>query len=164
LEHILFTYELRAGVSERFMEIQAIGEYCRQAKDAIRIGKLLNRRDAVNFFAEQMPYDLLLRAQTQGPLKRYSDYRLHLLTEYDLRYGTDYYLTLHTFLRNACNRTQAARQLCVQRNTIDYRMSKIHELLGLKAHDGEDYLKLYLAFKAEELEEARLCAGFAGKN
>jgi sugar diacid utilization regulator len=163
LERVLSAYGLRAGVSERFTEIQALGEHCRQAEDAIGIGKLRNRQDVVNFFAEQMPYDLLLKAKTQGSLKRYDDYRLHILTEYDSRYGTDYHMTLHTFLRNACSRTQTAQHLHICRNTIDYRMNKIRELLDFNAHNGEDCLKLYLAFKAEELEKASLRADAAEK-
>ena len=154
LEDVLSEYKLSAGISKRFTEIRELGEHCRQAEDAIKIAKLLGQQCIVSMFDRQIPYELLLAAQTRGSLKRYGDYRLHLLNEYDRRLGTDYYLTLYTYLQSTCNRTQAARRLHISRNTMDYRMNKIREMLEFIDYDGDEYMKLYLAFKAQELEKA----------
>lgn len=76
-----------------------------------------------------------------------------MLREYDQHYGTDYYTTLSVYLQCACNRSKAAQQLFISRNTMDYRINKIRELLTLNDNDGEECLRLQLAFKACELEE-----------
>ena len=154
LEQVLSEYDLSAGISKCFTEIQEIGAHCRQAEDAIKINKLLGKQNAVSIFDKQIPYELLLTAKANGSLKRYEDYRLHLLYEHDRRFGTEYYLTLYTYLQSACSRTQAAKRLYIKRNTMDYRMNKIREILDLNDYDGDECLKLYLAFKAQELEKA----------
>ena len=154
LEHVLSEFELCAGISKRFTEIREIRTCYRQSTDAIRLSKLLGFQQTVSIFDAFIPYDLLLAAQGQRDLKRYDDYRLEILADYDRRVGTDYYLTLQTYLQSGCSRTQAAKRLFINRNTMDYRMNKIREMLELDDFNGEEYLKLYLAFKARELEEA----------
>ncbi len=152
LKHIISEYRYSIGISKCFTEISMICEYHQQALDAIRISKLLGQQCSVSFFDDQIHYDLLLKAQAQSPLERYDDYRLSLLSEYDRHYGTNYYLTLYTYLQSACSRSRSAQRLYISRNTMDYRMNKICEMLELNKYDGEDCMRLYLAFKAKELE------------
>lgn len=157
LEDILPEYGFKAGVSKRFTQIREISEHCRQAEDAVKINQLLDQKRAVSIFDKCIPYELLIKAgggNSGDSLRRYDDYRLQLLNEYDRRCGTDYYLTLYTYLQSACSRTQAARRLYINRNTMDYRMNKIREMLKLNDYDGEECFKLYLAFKAREMEKA----------
>lgn len=156
LKEVLASYGLSAGISKRFTHIRELAEHCRQAEDAIRIAKLLGQPCVISSFDMQMPYALLLSAQTQSALSRYDDYRLHVLRDYDKRFGADYYLTLYTYLQCACNRTQAAQRLHINRNTMDYRMNKIREILELGESDGDECTNLYLSFKAHELREAGL--------
>ena len=155
LEEVLPEYGICAGVSQRFGKIRELAEHCRQAEEAVRIAKLLGQKQAVCLFDRQIPYELLLTAQAQGRLKRYDDDRLRILCEYDQRCGTEYYRTLQAYLQCACNRASAARMLYINRNTMDYRINKIREMLELSDYDGEECLKLYLAYKARELEKAR---------
>lgn len=153
LETVLPDYHMIGGISKQFSDIQELAEHYAQAEDAIRIHALLGRTEAVCQFTDLLPYDLLLAASGKHALRRYNDERLHMLREYDQHYGTDYYLTLSVYLKCACNRTKAAQQLFISRNTMDYRINKIRELLLLNDNDGEECLRLQLAFKSCELEE-----------
>lgn len=153
LEKVLPKYHVIGGISRRFSNILELPEHRRQAEDAIRIQALLGRTAPVCMFDDQIPYELLLTARNSHKLKRYDDERLHTLREYDRNYGTDYYATLYAYLQCACNRTKAAQQLFINRNTMDYRINKIRELLALNDNDGEDCLRLLLAFKAHEIEQ-----------
>lgn len=156
LTSVLSEYNLNAGISKRFSDIQMLNEYYRQAEAAVRMDRLLGHQNVVSIFDKQIPYHLIQAAQAHENLNRFDDYRLDLLNKHDLRFGTDYYHTFYTYLQHACNRTQAAHYLCISRNTMDYRMNKIRELLNLSDHDGDECMKLYLAFKIRELEKANV--------
>lgn len=156
LEEVLPEYHAAGGVSRQFSDIRELAEHRRQADDAVRIHSLLGRRGCVCLFADLLPYELLLTARSKHQLKRYDDDRLHMLLDYDKHFGTDYYTTLRVFLQCAGSRAKAARQLFISRNTMDYRMNKIRELLQLNDNDGEECLQLQLAFKAHEMEACLL--------
>lgn len=153
LENVLPEYQVTGGISKQFSDIQELAEHYRQAEAAIRIHALLGRTSSVCLFADLLSYELLLTAHGNHALKRYDDDRLQLLRKYDRQYGTEYYKTLHTYLQCACNRSKTAQELFISRNTMDYRINKIRELLMLKDNDGEECMQLLLAFKARELKD-----------
>jgi hypothetical protein len=155
LEAILQEYELKAGVSNRFDNIQLITECYEQALDAIRISELLGEKITVSNFGEggAMVFDLLLKSSTSS--RRYEDYRLRVLMEYDRRFGTDYYQTLHVYLRNAHDKAKTAEKLFIHRNTLSARLLKIEEILECDLKDGEECMRLYLGFKSRELSHAQ---------
>lgn len=153
LDEVLPEYNVTGGISKRFSNIKELAEHRQQADDAIRIQALLGGSNSTCLFDDQISYELLLTARSNHTLKRYDDERLHMLREYDRHHGTDYYTTLYAYLQCACNRTKAAQHLFISRNTMDYRINKIRELLSLNDNDGEECLRLQLAFKAYEIEQ-----------
>lgn len=81
----------------------------------------------------------------------YRERSLDNLKEYDRRHGTNYCLTLYTYLRCACSKSRMAGGLFMHRNTASYQINKIEEILGADLSDGETCLRYYLSFKIDEL-------------
>ncbi|AFU03320.1 MULTISPECIES: PucR family transcriptional regulator [Nocardia] len=62
--------------------------------------------------------------------------------------------TLEVFVDSGFNQLATARQLNVHRNTVTYRLSRVHELTGLDPHRPADAMTLSAARLARRLESA----------
>ncbi|MET8778231.1 helix-turn-helix domain-containing protein [Nocardia sp. NPDC004654] len=62
--------------------------------------------------------------------------------------------TLETFVDTGFNQLATARQLMVHRNTVTYRLARVHELTGLDPHRPADAMTLSAARLARRLEAA----------
>lgn len=71
---------------------------------------------------------------------------LNKLKEYDLKNDTELLKTLYIFLRNERNSTLTAKQLFIHRNTLQYRLHKINELLELDLDDSDIRLNLIVSY------------------
>lgn len=67
---------------------------------------------------------------------------LERLVRYDQEYGTHCVETLRSFFRNNQNVSDTAKELFLHRNTVNYRIAKIREILG---EDFDDHrIRLHL--------------------
>lgn len=87
-------------------------------------------------------YKFLFANGENAELREYCDRRLQKLEEYDSANGTDLIDTFLAYYMNGYNATKTAESLYIHRNTLQYRLSKINELLGLKADDYSEYLEI----------------------
>lgn len=68
---------------------------------------------------------------------------------YDERDGTELAETLRTYLRHGCRPGPAAKELCVHRHTLGYRLDRIAELTGRDPKDGAHLAAFALALELE---------------
>jgi purine catabolism regulator len=151
---------------------QAIAENPR-AQLAIGIGRTVNRlvdlrlsyREAAQamalehrlhhnrpqVYSELGVYRLLLPLAETGELRAFADQVLGPLVKDERAGKSDLLDTLRAYLRCNGNVMQAARELYIHRNTLLYRLERIHELGNLDLDDAETLLKVQLALKAHEL-------------
>ncbi len=104
-------------------------------------------RTATNvIFAEQLQKELILFGALEvsdSEIFRLSD--VEMLFEYDKLHGTDYTVTLESYLLSAGQFTKAAKMLYLDRGTLKYRMSKIRDLLSCDPDDPDAAERLLLA-------------------
>lgn len=117
---------------------------CGIAKVSMEKGQIFNR------YADMGVYRILMAAEDRDSLKDYCDDFLGPLREYDEKNGTDYRDTLRLYLENDSSITAVAALTFVHRNTVNYKIKKIKEILGCELNQT-DKLKLMLAFDAERL-------------
>lgn len=87
-------------------------------------------------------YKFLFTNGDNEELRNYCDKRLQKLEEYDSANNTELINTFLAYYMNGYNATKTADSLYIHRNTLQYRLSKINELLGLKADDYGEYLEI----------------------
>jgi DNA-binding PucR family transcriptional regulator len=66
--------------------------------------------------------------------------RIAVLREIDVAKKTQYLETLQAFFDAACDLTEASKLLYIHRNTLRYRLRRIHELSGLDLEDPAERL------------------------
>lgn len=150
LQEELSHYKYSAGISKQFDDIQEIGLFHRQAKEALRIGGSI-RACNVSSYSDFVLYDMLITANTKLPIIDFYSRELNKLIEYDKQFGTDYYDTFYTFLKCFGSKTISSGELFIHRNTMVYRLARIVEILGIDLSDGEKCFQYYLSYKINEL-------------
>ncbi|MEA4971672.1 MAG: PucR family transcriptional regulator ligand-binding domain-containing protein [Candidatus Metalachnospira sp.] len=95
-------------------------------------------------------YKLLMAIDDKSNLRDYYNECLGALLEYDVKNGTDYISTLRCYLENESSIAEVAKLTYVHRNTVNYKIKKIKEILNCDLSQS-DKLKLTLAFCIEKV-------------
>lgn len=110
---------------------------------ALRLRGFAGRR--VSSFADLGSYGLLASLDASPMLDDFIDGSVGAIVRYDDAKGAELMPTLQTYLASGANVTATARSLHVHRNTLKYRLARIHELCGLDPDDPADRFNLQLA-------------------
>lgn len=87
-------------------------------------------------------YKFMFKSGNQQEILDYCNERLKKLEEYDHANGTFLQDTLLAYDMNGFNIGKTAEELFVHRNSLQYRLKKIEEILGMTLDDSMEYLDL----------------------
>lgn len=95
-------------------------------------------------------YKLLYKISDIDFLKQFVEECLGVILQYDSAHHADYIETLHIYLLHDCSIKKTANIMITHRNTINYRIHKIRELLHMDFESQENKFQLLLAFYIRE--------------
>ncbi len=101
-------------------------------------------------YSESGMFKLLMAVEDKNSLAEYYRDCLGVLIDYDEKNNTDYMATLRLYLENDSSIAEVAKQTFVHRNTVNYKIKKIKEILKCEFNQS-DKLKLMLAFSIEKI-------------
>ena len=78
-------------------------------------------------------------------MKEFHDETIGDLEVYDEVNNTDYVELLINYFENNCKVNETASSLYIHRNTVNYKINKIEEILDLNLSDIGDRSKVYLS-------------------
>lgn len=132
----------------------AVGNFCPnierisagylEAWETIDLGKKLFKGDFALSYSEMAPYHLIKRLLTGIKTNELFNCVYQPLLQYDHEKGGELVQTLETYLNCNFSRTKTANRLHIHRNSLNYRLQKIEELMG-SAIDQLDPFPLMLA-------------------
>lgn len=128
LEELAKKEYLRVGVSNTFFQVENFLKRYGQARRALELMERLHADNFVVRYVDCSFYDLLDRAGDPGTLGLFCHPVLSILSRYDHDNGTDLYHTLDTYLACNCSIKDAAERLFIHRNSLNYRLERIHTL------------------------------------
>jgi len=140
----------RCYVSKVKREITEIADAYEECREARRLGRYFGVGGAVVLFSD-LEFTYLFSHIPDEAMKKYCRHLLRPLTKKDDEYIADFYATLEAFFASEGQIGEAAKQLFVHRNTLQYRLDKIGELLGLDFKKVSDLLKLKLMLMFKHL-------------
>jgi sugar diacid utilization regulator len=122
---------LRCGRSLVFHLFSDLKYYYIQCKTAVYEGGRLGKPDIILRY-EDCYLSHVMRILEQGTsLKSICHPGILLLHEHDMAGDSEYIKCLQTFIYTGCNMAQTAKILYVHRNTLEYRIEKILEILNM---------------------------------
>ena len=139
-----------AGISLPVENILHLNTACVQADWALdRAFRMRGHQWCVNFEDCALEY-LISRIETPTPIPLYLSPVPRFLQQYDREHGSQYFLTLKSFLQNERSIPRTAAALIVHRTTLLYRLEKIIALTRLDLDDEAVRLYLLLSFRLME--------------
>lgn len=136
------------GISDNGLGYDGIHSCYREAVSAMRLAVM--KKAPVMHYRDIGVYKLLFGVESSRILSDYVDSTIGKLLDYDAKNNTDCADLLRCYFENDCSVKEVADIFGVHRNTVNYKLKQIRELLGSSFSD-EDKMNLLLAFRAREL-------------
>lgn len=137
---------LKVGVGNPALYLDEVKRSRNEASAAIRAAVTTHMTGRVFFYKDQGIYTLISHVDDDRILDAYVKAKLGKLLRYDELNGGNLCETLENYLSHGCNSKRTAQDMFIHRNTLNYRMKKIGEILDLDFEDLDQCLDLKLAF------------------
>lgn len=134
------------GVSSLSKGISRLKQCYKEAKEAVRVAKLINSAEEAIYY-EKLGIYRLLHKINPNDLKHFLNDNLGQLIEYDQSHNTELVETLDVYFQCNGNLREMARNLFVHYNTVLYRLERIQKILHLDLNDRNSRLNLEVALK-----------------
>ena len=148
MENISQPAGVHVGISDVGLGFDGIHTAWHQALSAMRLAGM--KKAAVMHYHDIGVYKLLFGVGSSKILSDYVETTLGKLLDHDAKNNGDYAELLRCYFENDCSVKEVADIFGVHRNTVNYKLKQIREMLGSEFSD-EDKMNLLLAFRAQEL-------------
>ncbi len=144
-------FTVTIGIGRYKPDVLAVHESYQEAKEAVRLGRLIHRQDHTVFFDELGAYRLLVPIYQSKEADEFVEATLGKLLQHDQQHGTELVATLEAVVAADWNLRAASEGLFVHYNTMKNRMSRINELLGLPQNQADHKLRIALALRLRQM-------------
>ena len=148
--HQIAVSKLIAGISDRSTNPLDLNMLYQEAKDAVLIGQHIFEDEAVVKYEKCRRYYLYEASYQRGDWERYIHPALYQLLELDRESSSELFATLKCLVRNGGSKSKTAKELFIQRNTLQYRLDKIEKHCDIDLSDIATLNHLYTSFELYE--------------
>ena len=136
-----------------------------QAAAATRLGRFFceDKTQRIFFYRDYSMYlmvDLAVESAVRqhqfGNITYLCQPGIMMVIRYDERYGTELFATLKSYLKCSGNASACAQMLGVHRNTVNYRLNLIEDLMGYKLDNAHTLVSLSFSMMLLDYEELYL--------
>ena len=165
LTEVLEQFNGYAGVGNCTRYLTSLRPLYIQAAAATRLGRVFCEdktqrifyyRDYSMYLMVDLAIESAVRQHKFGNITYLCQPGIMQVVTYDHDFGTDLMNTLRTYLKTGSNATACAQEMGVHRNTINYRINMIEDLLGYKLDRFETVLQLGISLHLLDYEELYL--------
>lgn len=139
------------GVGKITRSARCIGKSHIQALRLERLQRLRGNEATLSFYDEAGIMKLLLAIDDREMLESYRDDTVGVLILHDQLNGSDYVRVLDCYLKHSGSIRDAAEDLYVHRNTVNYKIRRIEEMLGCNLSDFATRERMDIGLRAEEV-------------
>lgn len=146
LTRILEHLDCYAGISGPFRNYDRfiVNHYTR-ATHAAAMARTLNARQRYIHYNRVALNDFVFNKPDDTTLFRLIDPQLLQLADHDEKYNTEYVHTLWTYWNSGRSIHHTAREMCIHKNTLYYRLSRISDFLGYNLDNTGIFLELSIS-------------------
>lgn len=142
------THVAHGGMGRSAGELEDWRDSHREATQALMMAVRLNER-APLFFGDLSVYRLLFQLERSPELEAFCREVLGPLMDYEG--AGDLLETLEAFSEKLGNLSQTAERLFIHRNSLLYRMERIHQIAGIDMNNPDTRLAVHLALKIRRM-------------
>ena len=138
--------DLRIGVGNSKAYLDEVKKSRNEASAALRAAEVSGLKGQIFFYRDQGIYTLISHVDDSRILDAYVDEKIGKLLQADELNDGNLHETLENYLNCSCNAKKTAEEMFLHRNTLNYRLKKIREILGCDLENLDTCLELKLAF------------------
>ena len=138
--------DLQIGVGNSKAYLDEVKKSRNEASTALRAAEVSGLKGQIFFYRDQGIYTLLSHVDDTRILDTYVEEKLGKLLQADELNDGKLSETLENYLNCSCNAKKTAEEMFLHRNTLNYRLKKIREILGCDLENLDTCLELKLAF------------------
>ncbi|MGI6226735.1 MAG: PucR family transcriptional regulator ligand-binding domain-containing protein [Peptococcales bacterium] len=142
---------LSIGISRPISHIKNFKNGYEEASQALWVGRAAWGKGKIYHYDQLGIYRLLFSHKDQEFLIKFYREFIEPLVIYDLKNGTDMVKTLEQYYYCNSNVMLTAESLYIHRNTLNYRLKRIKEILALDIDEPEQKICLIMAMKIKHL-------------
>lgn len=150
-KYLLRGEEISLGVGRQTRSIRCLYKSYRQAKSIQRLQMRHKIEPTMIFYSDMGLYRLLMGIEDKEFIQDYYDATLRRILEYDKANGADLTDVLRCYLNHDGSVKDTADALFVHRNTVNYKIGKIGELLHKDLSSLQVRMELLLAFMLQDM-------------
>lgn len=140
---------VRIGISHAFSNIENFVNHFEQSYSALEHGQRLVSEESICLYSDYQIFDLLSEIKKTETLGRFCHPALETLRQYDYKNATDLYETLCVYLKQKQSIKDTANALFIHRNSLVYRLTRIHEICKIDLNDLNTVFLLHLSFQID---------------
>ena len=133
-----------AGNSKAYLDEVKISR--NEAASALRAAEVSGMKGQLFFYRDQGIYTLISHVDDSRILDTYVEEKIGKLLQADELNDGNLSETLENYLNCGCNAKKTAEEMFLHRNTLNYRLKKIREILGCDLENLDTCLELKMAF------------------
>lgn len=139
------------GIGKLTKSVRCLHKSYRQAKNIQKL-QLKNKIDkSLIFYSEMGIYKLLMNIENEDILNEYYEHSIKPLREYDEKNNSDLTTVLRSYLKNNGSVKETADELFIHRNTVNYKINKIEEILNIDLSSLDARVQLMVGFMLEDM-------------
>lgn len=139
------------GVGKMTKSIRCLYKSYHQAISIQHLQEKGKIKKSLIYYTDMGIYKLLMAIEDKEILRDYYEKTLHPLLAYDKQKNSDLTNVLRTYLDHNGSVKETADELYVHRNTVDYKLGKIEELLQIDLSDLNTRLQLNVGFMLQDM-------------
>ncbi len=137
----------KSGVSNVTTDFINIRKTANLALDVINLARFDKKLMPIAYFDDLISYHLLSNSVDNDTMMEYFEQTLGPLYAYDQDNNSDLLKTLQAYFEAGENISLAAKKIFIHRNSFNYRLEKIKEILNTTLQDSEENFSFQMAIK-----------------
>lgn len=142
---ILAKHDLFAGICNGVLGFSNLAVYSEQCDIALKFGKMIHPNLRYYQHVKYMLYHMISTCSEEENIYNFVHPAIRILHQCDCKSGTEYVKTLASYVTNDRVITKTADDLHVHRNTLNYRLDKIHNLTHVEFETEEETLYIMVS-------------------
>jgi purine catabolism regulator len=136
------------GIGNFYSGISGLRSSYNESYRSIKMGKKLYKENGIYHYDDLGIFKVLVELENDQVL---SEYREEILGPLLAEDNIDLIDTVKALLGHMGNKSEAAEELNIHRNSLNYRINKFSKLLDMDLENSENWLKIFLAVKIHEI-------------
>lgn len=140
-------YTMYAGIGRNTLSVRCIHKTYQIARKVVRLQKKLEKSYEILSYKDLGVSQLLLAMDDTEIMNEFYTNKLKQLVDYDQMNQTDHTSFLEIYFEEGCRVQETAKRLYLHRNSINYKLKKIEEILHCDLSDFNVRVELLVALK-----------------